>query len=133
MFHRLGSAQHFIHFAGEHQFPSAVFEAGQRSSWSVRIESLVEELLPIVWSDGIQAAHNIFESVRDQLGAVALSAVKSPAEVVERFFPAGFAANDGIRLEPNERAFVVVIHAATPRRSRFSGSIQQLGCNGGVL
>ena len=57
---------------------------------------------------------HISEPVGLHFGALVGPAEKAPAEVVQRAFSLGLAANKGIGLQPDKCALIIIIGFATP-------------------
>src|SRR5215469_5474106 len=119
-------ALEFIDRVCESQLPSAVFQAAQRSTGPMGSQTLAEELSPVVRRNPAERIHDFFECIGHDFRKTVLATVEFAAKVIERLLTPGFAADDGVCLEPDQRALIVVISPATPRRAGRAHAVKNL-------
>src|SRR5271170_911929 len=123
----------FIENVREDQLPAAIFNTAKRSAGAVGFQARGEKFAPVERSNRVQGRDHIVERVWHNFRRSTFASVERAAEIVERFLAAGLFADDGVGFEPDERAFVIVIDAAAPRRTFGRSAVQDLRGNGGVL
>src|SRR3546814_3534297 len=90
------------------------------SDWSSDVcSSDLEEARPVIWVDGVQRLRDILELI-GHLAPVALAAAEEGArEIVEALLAPRRGADQHVGVEPDERAFAVIILAPRPAREGF--------------
>src|SRR5262249_21607190 len=91
-----------------------------------RIYSRVQETSPIVRHDVIERVYYVIECISFDHRRGVLAAMEAPAEIVEREFPITSRSNQRISLQPDQRAFIVVINPAAiihPGTRRWIGPL----------
>ena len=92
--------------------PAAVFDAAQGSEWIERREACPQKAAPVVRRHSVQRVDHVVERVGDDFRRSTFAAVECVTEIVHRTLTLGCLPDDGIRLQPDERAFRAEIDAA---------------------
>src|ERR1700679_454995 len=123
-----------VWLVGVGQLISAVFETAQWGLVGVGVHPRSQEGGPVVWYGCVQAGDDVFESVGNYFGScISTEPVEGCHEVVESLFAVGHLADGGVDVQPDQLAFVVVIHAEPPVVPSAARFVEYLRCRGGVL
>src|SRR5215813_10210866 len=122
-----------IFLLGVNQLPAAVIDSTQRSMRRLGIQALAKESRPVIRSDLTEGLHYIVELVGDHGWRAALASEKQPAKIIHRFLAIGLASNRGIHIQPDEKAFRIVIGGPAPVGPFRLCSKETLDGSSGVL
>src|SRR5258707_14198680 len=94
--------------------PSAVLDAAHGSVRTERQEPIIQEFSPVVRGHLVKRVYHVIKSVGHNLRWTTLPTMEQAAKIVERLCPVGLLADGHVGIQPDERAFVVEIDAASP-------------------
>src|SRR6266853_6115711 len=109
--------------------PSAVLDAAHGSARTERREPIIQEFSPIVRSHLVKRVYHVIKSVGHNLWRTTLPTVEQTAKVIERLCSIGLLADSHVGIQPYERAFVVIIDAASPAVPLLRRVIEKLSGN----
>src|SRR5579864_3787870 len=115
------------------QFPPAVFYATEWRILPVVGKPVGPKTAPVIRDHLVERIHDIVEGVGLNHGRSAGRAMKQPAEIVEGLRALGLLANNRVRPEPVEFAFIVEINGPPPRFPLMRSVIQLRGIVRGIL
>ncbi len=89
---------------------------------------------PVVGQHLVEVGDQLVEGVGDdQRAGVAAFAEEDLEEIGERFLVVGLLADEGVGVEPDQLAFLVVVLSATPVGPGGIAAAQDAGGDGGVF
>uniref|UniRef100_A0A0N4ZJK1 PE-PGRS family protein n=1 Tax=Parastrongyloides trichosuri TaxID=131310 RepID=A0A0N4ZJK1_PARTI len=114
---------------------AAAFEAVQRTArvGADRVQPLAQESGPVVRLHPVQRRGHIGEGVGGRIPVAVLDAEEGPSEVVQRLLSACALADQGVGVQPDQRAFAVIVLAALIAAPRLRAALADDGVVGGVL
>src|SRR6202050_1595647 len=104
---------------GVHQLVAAAPQPIERRGFADRIEPLAQKGSPVIGLHRIQRLHDVIEGEGDDGEAAVADAEEGARKIVERAFALGSFSYQGIGVEPDEGAFVVVVLEALPAGPRL--------------
>src|SRR5207248_1784804 len=112
--------------------PAGAFDAAERRAGVDSIDARLEKSPPIVRDDFLQGSDYVVVGIGDDSGRAARTAMKILAKIIQRTPALGLLPNDHIRLQPDQIAFGIEIHAAPPGGALRAGQVEELRGDGGV-
>src|SRR5450631_2368665 len=104
----------FAGLLGEDQPIATAVQAIERRARAVPIETTAQEPCPVVRQHCIQRIDYVLECIGDGHEAPVFDAKESACKIVERAFARRLFADQGVRIEPDERPLGIVVLEALP-------------------
>src|ERR1035438_800978 len=127
------SAIHFGWSFVVYDFPSAAFDAAQRSAGTVIRQALGPEAAPVIGRKLIQSANDVLECIGLHHGTCAGSAVEELAKIIQRFLAHALLADNDIGPQPVQKVFIVEVDATPPGLPGMRGEIKLRSRVGRIL
>ncbi len=128
-----------VHVAGrlllEDQAVAAALDAVERAARgrADRVQALAQEGGPVASLHPVQGRGHGLEGVGGRVPVAVLGAEEGLGEVVQRLLAAGLLADQGVGVEPDQRALAVVVLAALVAAPGLRPALADDGVVGGVL
>ena len=119
---------------GEDELVAALFDAGEVGVRGDGVDTVVDEGGPVVLGDLVEVGDELVAVVGDdERAGVAAFGEEDVEEVGEGFFVVGEFADEGVGVEPEELALLVVVLAALPVGPGGVAAAKDAGGDGGVF
>src|SRR5215470_9940098 len=122
-----------IFLVGVNQLPAAILDSTQRSMRRLGIQTFAKKSCPVILRYLSEGLYHIVELIGYNRRRAALASEKQPAEIIQRFLAVGLATDRGIHVQPDEKAFRIVVGGAAPGGPFRLRSKENLNGSGGVL